>query len=408
MDVVPRPAPAAGNVVKSHAKAAKAAGDGGTTDADLERLLARVQDVCDALKSRPAQWSTITPGDVKTLVTESCAAYSALVAKGPQNSQPRDADNVDADADDSSPQRLDNAMQVLYYLEQAISASAIAARLAAAGLDAANTNVNRDELAAGLAPFCKMELENDVNKFQQLLLYLLNSLQHRGYRRYGTDCYEQLYTAEGHNTHAWVPACAIKDFVYAAARKETNFDQWLNMTQAKGNAVCAAEYLTSCRDVQFPVLVKNRGIFSFRNGLYDAPNDRFYAYRDGGVPGDLVAAKYFDLEFDEAPVDQDAWSSIETKNFQGILDFQEFPEDVCRWMYVMIGRLLYDLNDKDRWQVIPYLKGQASSGKSTILLRVCRNLYDKADVGVLSNNIEKVRPGGKPPDPPPHAYHLRL
>ena len=40
-------------------------------------------------------------------------------------------------------------------------------------------------------------------------------------------------------------------------------------------------------------------------------------------------------------------------------------------------------------QVIPYLKGQASSGKSTILLRVCRTLYDKADVGVLSNNIEK-------------------
>jgi ABC-type cobalamin/Fe3+-siderophores transport system ATPase subunit len=33
--------------------------------------------------------------------------------------------------------------------------------------------------------------------------------------------------------------------------------------------------------------------------------------------------------------------------------------------------------------------GSSGSGKSTILTRVCRGLYEPADVGTLSNNIER-------------------
>ena len=338
-------------------------------------LLTKVTKTCDDLKAKYGGRRMIDV-DVKELVTESCAIYSSLHADGALEN-----------ADDRK--RLENAMQIMYYLEQATSASAIASRLISAGIDAEDTAVSTDDLAAGLAPFCKMELEQDVNRFQQLLLYLLNSLQHRGYRRFATDCYEQLYTKDGYNTRAWTITCAVKDFVYAITRKETNFDQWLNLTQSKGNAACAADYLVSCQDVQFPLLVKNRSVFSFKNGVYDAKNDRFMPYRNGCIPSELVACKYFDLDFEEAPVDLDEWYSIKTPHMQSILDFQAFEPDVCRWMYIMIGRLLYNLSDLDRWQVIPYLKGQASSGKSTILLRVCRNLYDKVDVGVLSNNIEK-------------------
>ena len=68
---------------------------------------------------------------------------------------------------------------------------------------------------------------------------------------------------------------------------------------------------------------------------------------------------------------------------------QEMGREVSRWMYVMIGRLIYEVGELDGWQVLPFLKGAASSGKSTILTRVCRNLYDQADVGTLSNNIER-------------------
>jgi phage/plasmid-associated DNA primase len=64
-------------------------------------------------------------------------------------------------------------------------------------------------------------------------------------------------------------------------------------------------------------------------------------------------------------------------------------EEVSRWMYALIGRLIYEVNELDGWQVLPFLKGAASSGKSTILTRVCRNLYEASEVGTLSNNIER-------------------
>lgn len=287
---------------------------------------------------------------------------------------------------------MENALRVLYYIEKAVCASQIASQLFNCGLDAQNVKEPDAEVhPAGLIPFVKMELREDaeLNSFQQLLIYLLHSLYSSNLRRHDACCYEQLYTPEGYYTHAWVPKCTIEQFVHRATRKETNFDQWQNVTKCKGGLKSVAEYLTTCIDVQFPDLVKSRSIFSFRNGVYDARGDRFYDYSNGDVPADFVACKYFDLLFDSVE-ELDSWyDDIATPNFQAILDYQEFPRDVSRWMYVMLGRLLYDVNDLDHWQVIPYLKGQACSGKSTILLRVCRNFYERGDVGVLSNNIEK-------------------
>lgn len=332
---------------------------------------------------------------LRGLVNTACRAFASLAQQPSLRGEGDigDGDKGEQDIIIDGHRSLQNAMQILYYLEQASCAARIAGRLIGAGLEADDdaTSITPDELVAGLAPFCKMDMEQNINRFQQLLLFLLNMLQHRGYRRYGTDCYEQLFTPEGYNTHAWTPACSIKDFVYAATRKETNFDQWVNLTQSKGNAISAVDYLSSCKDVQFPVLVKQRNVFAFRNGLYEARADRFYPYEEGGIPNEFVACKHFDLVFETDHDDSggEQWMDLPTPNLQSILDFQGYEPDVAKWMYIMIGRLLYDLNDMDRWQVIPYLKGQASSGKSTILLRVCRNLYDKADVGVLSNNIEK-------------------
>ena len=161
-------------------------------------------------------------------------------------------------------------------------------------------------------------------------------------------------TQDGFNSRAWALACPVKEFVYAVTRKETNFDQWLNLTQSKGNAACATDYLVSCKDVQFPVLVKNRNVFSFANGVYETKSDRFMPYADGGIPAEFIACKYFDLEFpaDARSSVKEDWYSIPTPHLQSILDFQAFEPDVCKWMYIMIGRLMYDLNDMDKWQVI--------------------------------------------------------
>jgi hypothetical protein len=61
------------------------------------------------------------------------------------------------------------------------------------------------------------------------------------------------------------------------------------------------------------------------------------------------------------------------------------------WHYALIGRLLFRLGDKDKWQVIQMIKGVAGCGKSTILNLVGK-FFRPEDVETLSN---QTRGGGK-------------
>ncbi len=55
----------------------------------------------------------------------------------------------------------------------------------------------------------------------------------------------------------------------------------------------------------------------------------------------------------------------------------------------MGGRLCFDVGELDKWQIIPFFKGIAKSGKSTLITKVFKKFYESQDVGTLSNNIEK-------------------
>lgn len=230
-------------------------------------------------------------------------------------------------------------------------------------------------------------IENKTTPMQNLLLYLLDGAMEKRYRKSNGWMYEPVYV-DGKNTHAWRPVVEIKDFVYGMLHKETCWEQWCNATSSgMKNISSAIEYLTNCQDYQLPELHKQRGVYSFRNGVYMAREDAFHRFGEGRpLSDDVVACKYVDDEFVEHA---GSWRAIPTPHLQSIMDYQGFEPEVCQWLYVMLGRLLYPLNELDSWQVIPFFKGQASSGKSTIILKVCKNFYDAQDVGVLSNNIER-------------------
>jgi hypothetical protein len=83
------------------------------------------------------------------------------------------------------------------------------------------------------------------------------------------------------------------------------------------------------------------------------------------------------------------WWDIPTPYFQSIMDYQGFDENVAKWMYVMGGRLCFDVGDLEGWQIAMYCKGVARTGKSTLLTKVFRKFYEAEDVRVLSSNSEK-------------------
>lgn len=297
-------------------------------------------------------------------------------------------------------QRVNRLLETLYYTQQAVKTAQVGHRLLRDHVTCTDTMtqggsnlvVTDEDLAAGVERFSRMEVE-DASRFQNLLLYLLNTAQSQNLRRFGTDVYRKIYTDAGDDTHAWLRVQAIKEFVYKSAKKEVNFEQWLNLTAGASNAASAADHLMQCYDGQFPALVRDRHVFAFSDGIYMAQDSEFVPYENvvNRVPASTAACKYFDLPFlgGGAGAEPADWYDIPTPSLQMILDHQDFEPEVCRWMYILIGRLMYNLNEHDGWQVIPYLMGQAGSGKSSILVKVCRALYELGDVGVLSNNVER-------------------
>ena len=244
-----------------------------------------------------------------------------------------------------------------------------------------------------------MDLD-DTSQYQQLLLALLNETYVNNIRRYKGQCCKQIMTIDQHHTKAWKPIMQISDFVYTIAQKETRFLVWKNLTAKASSARDAIKHLSDCKDMQFPEIIKDRNVWSFKNGLFigkimDTKTGkytcRFYPYESNEykrLDPLIVSAKFFDKQFDDFSHIED-WYDIPTPNFQQVMDYQKFDLDVSKWMYVMGGRLCFDVGDMDGWQIIPFLKGIARSGKSTLITKVFKKFYENEDVRTLSNNIER-------------------
>ena len=235
------------------------------------------------------------------------------------------------------------------------------------------------------------------SSLQNLILYVLQYTHRNKLSRYNDSCYKQIYH-NGQNTYAWEHVSDIQSMIYTSAQKNVNFEQFLNMTKSGLNIRNATEFLTNCVDNQFPALKKDRHIFSFKNGIYfakyienDEVTQKFFTWdklHESNVKN-ICAAKFFKHNFEHIEVEADDWKNIPTPTLDQILTYQEFDQDVIDIVYAMIGRLIYEINDMDGWQVIFFFQGQAGTGKSTITLNVCKNIYDEEDVGVVSNNIQK-------------------
>ena len=227
-----------------------------------------------------------------------------------------------------------------------------------------------DNMDASLFRFRSIDMQSN-SAYQNFLLYILGHFYKNKYAKYQGDVYKVISTPEGFNTSAWKRVGTINEIIYDSICKETNYDQFLNVTKRGDCVRVASEFLTNCKDSQFPDLIKNRSVFSFRNGIYFAHDDKFVAYNDS--PEQVVSAKYFNQTFEKA----EHWQDIQTPYFDSIFSHQKISEEVMRWVYVLTGRLIYEIDAKDGWQVIFFIQGQAGTGKSTYANSVCKQLKRK-------------------------------
>ena len=65
---------------------------------------------------------------------------------------------------------------------------------------------------------------------------------------------------------------------------------------------------------------------------------------------------------------------------------EEFTE-ICTWIFTFLGRLLFRLNQHDRWQVVFWIIGHAGTGKST-LVDIMKMFFRNEDIGIVQNNMD--------------------
>lgn len=286
-------------------------------------------------------------------------------------------------------------------------------------------NVNAAAQAGATVDVVDNNTFSEAKNAELVILHMLRISQVCNYAKMDDWVYEQ-QTVTGvdrrgllkmYFTRAWSPVCTMSEFIHRNVRKEQSPDVWSALLSGPSIVKRVGEYLTNCFDNELPRLQPHRRVFAFQNGLYFADRLSFKRYEDIArgrehVDSSVVACKLFEQTFVDyltLPPQVSSivyWWDIPTPAFESILRDQHLGADydtgirrgepgysleeeqrVHRWIYALLGRLMYKVGERDNWQVILFIHGKANTGKSTIA-NMIQKLYLKQNIGVLSNNIE--------------------
>lgn len=260
----------------------------------------------------------------------------------------------------------------------------------------------------GLAPY--MSSDESANEFRKpvhdVMDFIYGMMANRRLRKLDNILYEPVFintkggVLDGTNTMFYRELCTVEAFVYDSVGRFTS-EKLYYILHSGRNAMSTVETITkSNNDPRVHILKQSRHHFSFQNGIFDARDGQFYLYRPDPAYPDIKATSKLDnniatsnlFEF-TVPV---AWaqansamrldpSGIETEVVEKVLDSQKFDADVKMWTYGMCGRMVFNVGEKEDWQVALFMRGLAGTGKSTIL-RIISEFYQPDKIGQLMSD----------------------
>ena len=171
-----------------------------------------------------------------------------------------------------------------------------------------------------------------------------------------------------------------EDFINDTLKDNAVFQQKNFVPDLKG-------WFTQCDHRDFPLIDLHkcdRHIIAFLNGYLDINKLLFfgveeYEEKHQRLP---VTFHYFEVEFSEEMM------KTPTPNWDKLINYQ-WDEDVCNFFEVCVGRLFYHVGFKDNYQFMPLLKGDANTGKSTLIDAITL-MFPTSLVDVISANLEKT------------------
>jgi len=200
---------------------------------------------------------------------------------------------------------------------------------------------------------------SEDNTYQELRNDLLEIT---GEQKLQRDAMGTVYKAVDGLSYAYVSYKSAKDFLNEIFKDDDRFSDHPN------NIDKLEKYMRDYDSSKFPFLKPDRHYLGFANGVLKTTTCEFIE-KDKVAPG-LVVRKYFASEL----------SDQATPLFDGILDYQ-FEEDVKDMLKSSIGRIFFEVGEFENWQYMPYLLGEAGTGKSTVMNIVRKMLNNVGAIG---------------------------
>lgn len=85
---------------------------------------------------------------------------------------------------------------------------------------------------------------------------------------------------------------------------------------------------------------------------------------------------------------KDAYNSIRMPWVDSIFSKQDINGDVRKWVKILFGRLLFDINHLDGWQVMIFIKGVGGSGKSKLVYHM-NKCFNSDQIGRLQGKSQE-------------------
>lgn len=162
-----------------------------------------------------------------------------------------------------------------------------------------------------------------------------------------------------------------------------SYEDFIN-THFKGNPVFlknprrfadVIKYMETIDHNDFPFMTKDLDYIGFDNCVVNIVNHEVFdetTWDSTAAPRHNVEGSFF-------------WNMTDTPLFDSLVQYQLGNGDVYTYFLAFIGRLFYRIKQFDNFNLVPLIKGDTGTGKSTVL-KVIKRMFAPAAVGVLNSN----------------------
>ena len=137
------------------------------------------------------------------------------------------------------------------------------------------------------------------------------------------------------------------------------------------------KYMETVDHEKFPFIKKNTDYIGFNNCVVNIVTHE--VFDNSSWNNTIVPRHSIDGDF--------SWENIYTPMFDSIVQYQLGKGIVYMYFLAFIGRLFYRVKKFDNYNIIPLIKGDTGTGKSTVIT-IIKKMFSPGAVGVLNSNNE--------------------